>query len=159
MKSVAQTFATFYSNLAESTARKCPYSELFRSAFSRIRTECGEILRISLYSARMRKNTDQDNSEYGHFLRSDLFLRIFRILLTNLQKIELNDNFDNNSNFDSNSFDNKSNFDNRKEGFRNFDISKATGIDKISGRLLKDSANILAKTIAVISKAFDTTNH
>ena len=49
---------------------KCPYSELFWSAFSHIWTEYGEILRISPYSARMRENTDQNHSEYGHFLRS-----------------------------------------------------------------------------------------
>ena len=30
-----------------------------------------EILRMSLYSVRMRENVDQNNSEYGHFLRSD----------------------------------------------------------------------------------------
>ena len=39
--------------------KKCPYSEFFWSAFSRIRTEYGEI------------NTDGDkNSKYGHLLRS-----------------------------------------------------------------------------------------
>ena len=27
--------------------------------------------RISPYSVRMRENTDQNNSEYGHFLRSE----------------------------------------------------------------------------------------
>ena len=42
---------------------KCPYSELFWSLFSRIRTEYGEILRISPYSARMPENTDQKNFE------------------------------------------------------------------------------------------------
>ena len=47
---------------------KCPYSELFWSVFSRIWT--GEILRISPYSVRMREIADQNNSEYGHFLRS-----------------------------------------------------------------------------------------
>ena len=52
---------------------KCPYSELFWSAFSRIWTEYGEILRISPYSVRMRKNTDHNNSEYGHFSCSDGF--------------------------------------------------------------------------------------
>ena len=41
--------------------------------FSRIRTEYREILRISLYSVRMRKNTDQNNSKYGHLLRSVRF--------------------------------------------------------------------------------------
>ena len=51
-----------------SLREKCPYSELFWSAFSRIRTEYGEILRISPYSVRMRENMDQNKSEYGHFL-------------------------------------------------------------------------------------------
>ena len=57
----------------------------FWSAFSRIRTEYGEILRISPYSARMRENTDQKNSVFGHFsrngklhhLRSELNTRYF----------------------------------------------------------------------------------
>ena len=49
---------------------KCPYLELFWSAFSRVWTEYGEILRISTYSIRIRENTDQNNSENGHFLRS-----------------------------------------------------------------------------------------
>ena len=54
---------------------KCPYSELFWSAFSRIRTEYGEIRNISLtISVRMRKHTDQNNSEYGHFLRRTIVL-------------------------------------------------------------------------------------
>ena len=44
-----------------------PYSGLFLSAFSRIRTEYREILRITPYSALMRENTDQNNSKYGHF--------------------------------------------------------------------------------------------
>ena len=39
---------------------KCPYSELFWSVFSRIRTEYGEILR-------MRENTDQNISKHGTF--------------------------------------------------------------------------------------------
>ena len=49
---------------------KCPYLELFWSAFSDIRTEYGEIRIISPYSVQMRENTDQNKSEYGHFLRS-----------------------------------------------------------------------------------------
>ena len=52
---------------------KCPYLELFWSAFSRIRTEYGEILRISPYSVRMQENADQNNSEYRHFLRNVTF--------------------------------------------------------------------------------------
>ena len=54
------------------TLRKnCPYSELFWSIFSRIRTEYGEILRTSPYSVPIRENTDQNNFVYEHFLRSD----------------------------------------------------------------------------------------
>ena len=48
---------------------KCPYSESFWFAFFLIRIEHGEILRVSPYSVRMRENTDQNNSEYGHFSR------------------------------------------------------------------------------------------
>ena len=51
--------------------KKCPYSELFWSAFSRFRNEYGEIIRISMYSVRIRENADQNNSEYGHFSCSD----------------------------------------------------------------------------------------
>ena len=47
---------------------KCPYSELCWSAFSRIRSEYGEILDISLYSVRMGENAAQNNSEYGRVL-------------------------------------------------------------------------------------------
>ena len=36
---------------------KCPYSELFWSVFSRIRTEYGEMRSISPYSVRMRMQT------------------------------------------------------------------------------------------------------
>ena len=50
---------------------KCWYSELFWSVFCRIRTECGQILRIPPYSVRMQEKTDQKNSKYGHFLRSE----------------------------------------------------------------------------------------
>ena len=53
-----------------SLRKKCPYLELFWSVFSRIQTEYGEILRISAYSDRMRKNAEQNNSECVHFLRS-----------------------------------------------------------------------------------------
>ena len=53
-----------------SLRKKCPYSEFFWSVFSRIQTEYGEIRSISPYSVRVRENTDQKNSEYGHFSRS-----------------------------------------------------------------------------------------
>ena len=47
-----------------------PYLELFWSAFSRIRTEYGEMRSIRANSVQMRENANQNNSEYGHFLRS-----------------------------------------------------------------------------------------
>ena len=56
--------------LRPSLPKKCPYSELFWSASSHIWTEYGEIRSISSYSVRMRENVDQNNSKYGHFLRS-----------------------------------------------------------------------------------------
>ena len=47
----------------------CPYFDLFWFAFSRIWTEYEDIRSISPYSVRMRENADQNNSEYGQFLR------------------------------------------------------------------------------------------
>ena len=44
-----------------SLREKCPYLELFWSAFSRIRTEYRKILRISLYSVQLRENEEQNN--------------------------------------------------------------------------------------------------
>ena len=55
-----------------SLRKKCPYSELLWSVFTRIRTEYREARSISPYSVRMWENTDQNNSEYGHFSRSHL---------------------------------------------------------------------------------------
>ena len=51
--------------------KKCPYLELFWSAFSRIRTDHREILSNSPYSFRVRENAGQNNSKYGHFSRSE----------------------------------------------------------------------------------------
>ena len=56
--------------------KKCLYLEFFWSVFVRIWTEYGEIRSISQYSVQMRKNTDQENSEYRHFLRFDDYLII-----------------------------------------------------------------------------------
>ena len=50
--------------------KKCPYLEFFWPTFSRIWNEYGEIRSISSYSVQMRENTDQKNSEYGHFSSS-----------------------------------------------------------------------------------------
>ena len=50
--------------------RNCPYSEFLWSAFSRIRTEYGDICSISWYSVKMRETSDQNNSKYGNLLCS-----------------------------------------------------------------------------------------
>ena len=42
----------------------------------RIQSGCGKIRSISPYSVRMGENTDQNNSEYGHFLHSGNLLKI-----------------------------------------------------------------------------------
>ena len=52
---------------------KCPYSELFWSAFSHLRTEYGEIRSIFKNSVQMRENADQNNSEYEHFPSSETY--------------------------------------------------------------------------------------
>ena len=54
---------------------KCPHSQLFSFVFSRIQTEHGEIRSIFPYSVQMRENTDQNNSEYEHFLHSAIETR------------------------------------------------------------------------------------
>ena len=51
--------------------KKFLYSEFFWSAFSRIWTEYGEIRSISPYSAEVPGNTEQKNSEYRNFCRSE----------------------------------------------------------------------------------------
>ena len=50
---------------------KCPYSEFSGPYFPTFRLNT-EIHRIFPYSNRMRENTDQKNSESGHFPRSGL---------------------------------------------------------------------------------------
>ena len=47
--------------------KKCLYSEIFGSVYSRIGTEYGC---ISPYSVQMRENKDQKNSKYEQFLLS-----------------------------------------------------------------------------------------
>ena len=48
-----------YKIVSAALREKRPYSEFLWSVFSHIRTEYGEILRISLYSVRMQENADQ----------------------------------------------------------------------------------------------------
>ena len=60
---------------------------------TRIWTEYGEILRIlriSPYSVRMWENTDQNNSEYRHFLRSYTNMNIPETYLGPCQKTIMN---------------------------------------------------------------------
>ena len=59
--------------------KKCPYSEFFCSVFSCIRTEYGEI------QSECGKNTDQKNSEYGHFWRSV----VSNFIILSLKRIKL----------------------------------------------------------------------
>ena len=60
------------------------YLELLWSVFLGIRTEYEEILHFSPYLVRMRENTDQNNTEYGHFLRSVIGLLSWQMLLNAL---------------------------------------------------------------------------
>ena len=60
----------FFSICKHALREKCPCSELFWSVYSRIRTEYGKIPVFSPTAG----NTDQKNSEYGNFSRSDNFL-------------------------------------------------------------------------------------
>ena len=62
--------------MAHSLREKCLCSELFWSVFSRIRTEYEEIRSISPYSVQMRGNTNQNNSEIGHFSHSDIYHKL-----------------------------------------------------------------------------------
>ena len=59
----------FMSLQTESLLENCPYLEFFWSVFFRIWTEYGDLLCKYLYPVQLRKNADQKNSEYGHFLR------------------------------------------------------------------------------------------
>ena len=58
-------------NFQQLLRKKCPYSELFWSVFSRIWIEYVKIQIISPYSVQMWQNTDQNNSEYGQCSRSE----------------------------------------------------------------------------------------
>ena len=58
--------------VTDTLREKYPYSEFFWFLFSRIRTECGEILLISPYAVRMQENTDQKIFEDRHFSSSGI---------------------------------------------------------------------------------------
>ena len=69
--------------------KKCSYSEFLWSVFSRIRTEYGHLLRQSPFSVQMRENTNQKNSEYGHFSRIEKHLEENLIMNTKLTLIQV----------------------------------------------------------------------
>ena len=52
---------------------KCPSADFFWSACSRIRAECRDLQSKSPYSVRTRENTDKENPQYRHFLRSVIY--------------------------------------------------------------------------------------
>ena len=68
-----------------SLRKNCPYSELFYSAFSPIRTEYGEIRTVCPNSVQIRENAEQNNSKFGNFSQSDCLLKnaIFSIKTVN----------------------------------------------------------------------------
>ena len=74
----AKLIQVFISLFQITLREKCPYSGFFWSVFSCLRAEYGEMRSFSPYSVRIRENTDQKNSEYGHFSRSVSFSIIFQ---------------------------------------------------------------------------------
>ena len=76
------TFFALDSLFANSTLRKkSPYTESFWSAFFRIRTEYGEILRITPYSVRMRKNAGKYADQNTDFFYAVLILLVIQEFL------------------------------------------------------------------------------
>ena len=59
----------FKPSVFQTLHEKCPYSELFWSFFAHF-PAFG--MNISLNAGKCRKNADQNNPEYGHFLHSDI---------------------------------------------------------------------------------------
>ena len=71
---------------------KCPNSEFFWPVFSRIRTEYGEIIRISPYSGRMRENTPYlsvFSLNVGKYLPEKLWIRTLFTQLVFVIKVVL----------------------------------------------------------------------
>ena len=65
--------------------KKCPYSELFWSAFFPHFPPFDLNTELSVFSpnaGKCGKGTDQNNSEYGHFLRSDVLVDILHYTQT-----------------------------------------------------------------------------
>ena len=68
-----------FSTAATTQHEKYSNAEFFWSVFSRIRSEYGDLLRESPYSLRMWGNTDQKNSEYGHFSRNAILYEPYSV--------------------------------------------------------------------------------
>ena len=77
------SWKTIFTNCLERIRlrKRCQYLELLWSACSNIGTEYRETRSISPYTVQTRENTDQNNSEYEHFLCSVGFwkLRVSKI--------------------------------------------------------------------------------
>ena len=75
--------------LSQRLCKKCPYSELFLSGFFP-HFQCVRMRENAGNTSECGKNPDQNNSEYGHFLRSECF-KTFRLrkdfLLTNFRSM------------------------------------------------------------------------
>ena len=68
--------------------KKCTYSEFFwPTQFSRIQTEYCNLKSKSLCLVRMWESADQSNSEYGHYLRSFIQLKIQLAIVDSRKKI------------------------------------------------------------------------
>ena len=74
-----QKYQIAHTSIELTLRKRCPYSEIFWSAFSP-----REIRSISPYSVRKRENADQDKSEYVHFLHS--ISAVFSLIVYRLQR-------------------------------------------------------------------------
>ena len=77
VNAIMATYSAYSANsLFHTLRKKCPNTTFFLVRIFCIWTEYGEILRISVllistYLVRMLENTDQKNSVFGHFSRSE----------------------------------------------------------------------------------------
>ena len=74
--------------------KESPYSEIFWSSISYIRTEYEDLQIKSPYSVRKLENTDQKISKYGHFLWSDNLSRLNRVFFVSFQMKVFTCNFE-----------------------------------------------------------------
>ena len=75
-----KTFIFYAAIVCISLRENCPYSEFFWSAFSRIRTEYGNLLCKSPYSVLMWENADQKKSKYGYLFTQCISLNLIAFL-------------------------------------------------------------------------------